>query len=52
MREWVVIAVGAGFLVVGALVTSLWTVEILLVPVVVAGVLFVMLVYPEEKRRR
>ena len=42
------IAVGAGVLVVGALVTSLWTVEILLVPVVVVGVLFVMLLYPSR----
>jgi membrane protein implicated in regulation of membrane protease activity len=52
MSEWVVIAVGAGVLVVGALVTSLWTVQILLVPVVIFGVLLVMLFCPSEKRRR
>ena len=50
--RWVVIAVGAGVLVIGALVTSLWTVQILLVPVVIFGVLLVMLFCPSEKRRR
>lgn len=52
MPEWAVIAVGAAVLAIGALVTSLWTVQILLVPVVIFGVLIVMLLCPSEKRRR